>query len=170
MTDLVQGSELHAEGIQAIFNQEILHSTSIYEEQPRSLERVQQWVREKHAGGWPLWVALSAEGQVLGFSTYAYYRMLPGYRYTVEHSVYVAEGQRGKGLGRALLQRVTEDALAQGRRSMIGVIDAENAVSIALHEREGFQCRGRLPAVGFKFQRWLDVLLYQKDLSSMDAR
>jgi phosphinothricin acetyltransferase len=101
----------------------------------------------------------------MGFASYGPFRTLPGYRHTVEHSVYVHSEFRGRGLGRQLLERLIQRAQASETRTMIGVIDTQNAASIQLHERLGFVPAGTLREVGFKFGRWLDVVLYQKVLT-----
>ena len=80
---------------------------------------------------------------------------------TVEHSIYIEQQQRGRGLGRLLMQEVIAAARAQQVHALVGAIDAANSGSIALHERMGFVRVGLMPQVGFKFGRWLDLALYQ---------
>jgi phosphinothricin acetyltransferase len=108
--------------------------------------------------------AVDDAGVLLGFASYGVFRARPAYKYTVEHSVYVHVDQRGKGVGRALLQKVIEAAKAQSYHIMIGGIDADNAASIALHEQLGFVHAGTIAQAGFKFGRWLDLAFYQLTL------
>jgi phosphinothricin acetyltransferase len=105
----------------------------------------------------------------MGFASYGPFRAFPAYKYTVEHSVYVDGRFRGRGLGRMLLERVVEAAEVAGNKTMIGVIDAENAASIALHERLGFARCGEIRHAGFKFGRWLDLVFYQRVLKGPES-
>src|SRR5690606_19104810 len=89
------------------------------------------------------------------------FRAFPAYKYTVEHSVYVAAKFRGQGAGRRLLEAVISAAQARQYHTLVGVIDAQNAASIALHERLGFERAGTVRHAGFKFGRWLDIVFYQ---------
>ena len=92
------------------------------------------------------------------------FRPFEGYRVTIEHSLYVASDARRRGHGAALLAALIDEARKLEKRAMIGGINAENAVSIALHTKFGFDEVGRLPGVGIKFGRPLDLVLMQKDL------
>ena len=87
-----------------------------------------------------------------------------GYRYTVEHSVYVLDAAQGKGLGKLLLAALIEEARGMGKRVMVGAIDAANYASLALHETMGFEETGRMPGVGEKFGKRLDLVLVQLTL------
>jgi phosphinothricin acetyltransferase len=121
------------------------------------------------ARGLPYVVAELA-GAVVGFAYAAPYRLRPAYRYTVEDSVYVHRDAAGRGVGRELLERLIADCAAAGYRQMIGVIgDSGNAASIGLHAACGFARAGLLPAVGFKFGRWVDSVLMQRPLGEGDA-
>lgn len=159
---IVDGEPRHQESIRAIFNEAIVHTTALYEYQPRSAEAVATWYEAKRAAGLPLLVAEDEDGALLGFATYGPFRAFPAYKYTVEHSVYVDSRQRGRGIGRQLLAALIEAAQAQGCHCLIGVIDAQNAGSIALHEKLGFTHGGGLRQAGFKFGRWLDLVFYQR--------
>jgi len=116
------------------------------------------------AGGYPFLVAELA-GAVAGYAYAGPYRTRPAYRFTVEDSIYVApQAQRG-GIGRALLERLLDDAQARGFRQMIAVIgDSAQTPSIALHRACAFRLIGTFEAVGFKFDRWLDSVLMQRAL------
>ena len=108
------------------------------------------------ANGFPHFVAES-DGRLVGYAYASSYRARSGYRFVVEDSVYVAEELRGCGIGKRLLTTVIAECEKFGFRQMIAVIgDSENAGSIALHERCGFQHVGRFNGIGFKFGRWLD--------------
>ena len=106
--------------------------------------------------------AVDAKGNLLGFASWGSFRAFPAYKYTVEHSIYIQHEQRGRGLGKLLLQALIERAKQNGQvHVLIGCIDASNQSSIALHRRLGFEHSGTFPQVGFKFGRWLDVDFYQ---------
>ncbi|MFE5309774.1 GNAT family N-acetyltransferase [Isoptericola sp. NPDC056605] len=141
-----------------IHNAAIRTSTAIWtdDEVPRA-ER-ERWFGAQAAAGNPILVA-DDDGAVAGYATYAQWRAKFGYRHTVEDSVYVAEGYQGRGLGRALLVELVDRARAAGHHVMLADIEAGNAASVRLHESLGFAHVGRLPEVGTKFGRWLDLAI-----------
>lgn len=146
--------------ILAIYNQVIRDTTAIYDENPSTLEQRQAWFQARKAEGLPVLVA-EENSVVTGFASYGTWRARWGYRFTVEHSVHVADGQRGKGIGQALMETLIPRARAAGLHVMIGAIDADNEGSIRFHERLGFTVSGRYPEVAHKFGRWLDLVTMQ---------
>ena len=102
---------------------------------------------------------------VVGFGSLSPYRDRPAYATTVEDSVYVRDDQRGKGIGRLLLDGLLDVAVSHGFHCVIARIVAENEASIALHRAAGFEVVGTEREVGRKFRRWLDVVVLQKLLS-----
>ena len=152
--------------ILAILNDAIAHSTALYDYRPRPLSAMDSWFDAKEKGQYPVIGATSPAGELLGFASYGPFRAWPAYKYSVEHSLYVASGHRGRGIGKALLAGILERARGQEYHNVIGGIDAENAVSIALHERFGFERCGLVRHAGFKFGRWLDLAFYQKLLDT----
>jgi phosphinothricin acetyltransferase len=153
--------DLYAGAILEILNEAILNSTALYDYKPRSLENMAGWFKAKEAAGFPVIGAIEQGGQLLGFASYGTFRAWPAYKYSVEHSVYVHKDHRGRGIGRALLQRLIEAAQEQQYHVMVGGIDATNVGSIALHEKLGFTHAGTIKHAGFKFGRWLDLGFYQ---------
>ena len=153
--------DAHAQAILDILNHAIVTSTALYDYQPRPLASMRTWFDAKAAGGFPVIGGVDDAGTLLGFASYGTWRAFPAYKYSVEHSVYVREDQRGKGLARLLMQALIDAARAQGKHVMVGAIDAANAGSIALHQGLGFAHVGTMPQVGFKFGRWLDLAFYQ---------
>ena len=147
-------------GILAIMNHNILHSTAVYDYDPKNVQEIEAWFQEKQEAGWPVIVA-DENGSVVGYGTYGTFRYKQGYRFTVEHSVYVAESYAGKGIGKLLLSELITIAKASGYHTMIGGIDAQNTGSIAFHEKFGFKEAGTIKEAGFKFGRWLDVTFMQ---------
>lgn len=146
-----------------ITNEAIRDGTALWTITPVTLQARRDWMGERVADGFPVLVAERA-GQVLGFGSYGRFRPHEGYAHTVEHSLYVQAGARGAGVGRALLAALVADAARTGKHVMIGGIEAQNAASIALHERAGFTRSALLLQVGRKFDRWLDLLFMQKRL------
>jgi phosphinothricin acetyltransferase len=167
--NIVRCDRTFSDEILAIFNDAILHSTALYEYEPRTQDRMRAWFDVKEQGKFPVFGALSEDRRLMGFSSYGVFRAFPAYKYTVEHSVYVAGPFRGRGVGKRLLEEVISEAERQGYHSLVGAIDANNSASIALHRRLGFQHAGRLPQVGFKFGQWLDLDFYQLVLATPSA-
>lgn len=158
--------ERHADAILEIFNDAILHSTALYEYNPRTRRFMADWFDAKVSGGFPVVGIEDATGVLVAFGTYGTFRPFPAFKYTVEHSVYVHKDHRGRGLGRTVMQELITAAREGDVHAMIGGIDATNAGSIALHEQLGFKHVGTLPQVGFKFGRWLDLAFYQLTLDT----
>ena len=154
--------ERHAGAILDIFNHAILTSTALYDYKPRTPEQMVGWFAAKRDGGFPVLGLEDDAGQLLGFASYGLFRPQPAYKYTMEHSVYVHHSQRGRGLGRMLMEALIAEARARGNvHALVGAIDAANTGSRALHEKLGFALVGSMPQVGFKFGGWLDLVLYQ---------
>ena len=151
-------------GILAIYNEVIATSTAVYMDHAVTLENRREWFEGRVKAGYPVLVATEGP-DILGFSSFGDFRAFPGYRFTVEHSVHIADGQRGKGLGRQLVQALIPLAENLGKHVILGGIDAENAASIRFHEKLGFTEVAHMPQVGFKFGRWLDLVFMQKILN-----
>ncbi len=100
-----------------------------------------------------------------GYASFGDWRPFEGFRYSVEHSVYVRNDQRGKGLGPRLMQTLIERARAGGKHVMVAAIESGNQASLRLHERLGFSTTGQMPQVGIKFGRWLDLTFMQLTLN-----
>ena len=153
--------ERHAGAILDIFNDAIAHSTALYDYQPRTMQTMARWSEAKQSGGFPVLGVEASDGALLAFGSYGTFRAWPAYKYTVEHSVYVHAAHRGRGLGQRVMRALIAEARRQDLHALIGGIDADNAGSIALHQKLGFRHVGTLPQVGFKFGRWLDLAFYQ---------
>lgn len=143
-----------------IVNYNIVNTTSIYDYSPKAIEDMEVWFSEKQSAGWPVLVS-EENGVVTGYATYGTFRVKEGYKFTVEHSVYVHHGHHGKGTGAALLEHLIDYAKTNGCHVMVGCIDAENKGSIAFHKRFGFTESGLLKEAAFKFDKWLDLQFMQ---------
>lgn len=151
--------------ILAIVNHAIAHSTAIYDYDERTLAMQTAWFEDKVENGFPVIVA-ECEGKTIGFGSYGSFRFKAAYQFTVEHSVYVADGMIGKGIGRLLIQELIRLAKQQKMHVMIGCIDAANQKSIAFHKKFGFEESGICREVGFKFGKWLDLQFMQLNLAT----
>ena len=155
-----------AAAIAAIYNDAVRHTTAILMEGEVGAENRVQWMAARQALGYPVLVA-EAEGAVLGYAAFGDWRPFDGFRGTVENSVYVAPQARGRGVAQALLTELIPRARACGKHVIVAAITSENAASLRLHEKLGFVETARMPQVGQKFGRWLDLVFLQLQL---DAR
>ncbi|MCB0755591.1 MAG: N-acetyltransferase [Flavobacteriales bacterium] len=143
-----------------ITNHEILNSTVLYEYEPRTIEQQTDWFNEKTENNWPILVA-ELNGKVVGFGTYGPFRARAAYRHSIEHSVYVQKDFRGKTVGHQLMVELIRLARIGGYHTMIAGIDSSNKGSVEFHRKFGFETVGTFREVGFKFNRWLDVVFMQ---------
>jgi L-amino acid N-acyltransferase len=149
-----------AEIITGILNYYIANSTALYDYALRTTGQQQAIFDEKLQKGFPVIVA-TIDDKVIGFGYYSEFRFREAYKFTVEHSVYVAPGEHGKGIGKALLQGLIGLAKRQNLHTMIAVIDSENKDSIVFHEQFGFETVGNIKESGYKFDRWLHSVIMQ---------
>ncbi len=150
--------------ITRIYAQAVDHGTASFELDPPSEDEMTRRMRALLDGGFPYWIA-ELDGIVVGYAYAGPYRTRPAYRFTVEDSIYVDPRAQGRGIGRALLDRLIADSTSRGFRLMIAVIgDSAQTPSIELHRAAGFKMVGTFENVGFKFDRWLDSVLMQRAL------
>ena len=155
--------------IQRIYAHYVLNGLATFEEIPPAVEEISARRKKTLDLGLPYLVA-EADGTVLGYCYAGAYHARAAYRFTIEDSVYVANGAGGRGVGTALLRELLARCEAGPWRQMIAIIgDSENAGSIALHKRLGFSPVGTLRSVGFKFGRWIDAPILQRALGEGDA-
>jgi L-amino acid N-acyltransferase YncA len=154
-----------APAIAAIYAHYVETSAATFDESAPGAEAIEGKIAEIASAGLPFLVA-EGEGGVGGFAYLAPYKPRSAYRYTAENSVYVAPDARGRGLGRALLERLLEEGERADVREVIAIIAVtDEPASVALHRACGFSEAGRLTAVGFKHGRWYDTLLMQRSLA-----
>jgi L-amino acid N-acyltransferase YncA len=155
--------------ITRIYAQAVLHGTASFEIEPPDEGEIARRQRALIDHGYP-YLAAETEQGVVGYAYAGPYRTRPAYRWSVEDSVYIAPEAHRRGVGRALLARLIEEAKQRGFRQMIAVIgDSNQTPSIALHRALGFALVGTFVAVGFKHGRWLDSVLMQRALGPGDA-
>jgi len=152
--------------ITAIYGYHVLNGVASFEEAPPNEDEMRRRRADIVTRGLPYLVA-ERDGQVVGYCYACPFRPRIGYRFTLEDSVYVAQTEVGRGIGRALLQPVLDRCSELGYRQMVAVIGGRETVgSIRLHERLGFTHVGAFSAIGFKFGRWIDTVLMQRALGA----
>jgi L-amino acid N-acyltransferase YncA len=163
-------SEPDMAAVRDIYAHYVLHSLATFEETPPTLEDMLMRRRASVDLGLPYLVA-EGRGEISGFAYTALYRSRPAYRYAIEDSVYVVEGQEGRGIGSALLGELIARCERGPWRQMIAIVgDSANSASIALHRRFGFELVGTLRSVGLKFGRWVDTPILQRGLRLGDEQ
>jgi phosphinothricin acetyltransferase len=150
--------------IAAIYAYHVLHGLASFEEVPPDIDELASRRRDILARGLPYLVA-EQSGRVLGYCYAGPYRTRSAYRFSLEDSIYIDQAEVGRGLGRALLATLLDRCVELGYRQMVAVIGgSETWPSIRLHAALGFTRVGLLPAVGFKFGSWVDIVLMQRAL------
>jgi phosphinothricin acetyltransferase len=163
----IRDATIHdAEGIAAIYNDAVMHTTAIWNETVVDTANRAKWLSDRQGMGYPVLVAVADDGAILGYASFGDWRAFDGYRHTVEHSVYVDKNRRGAGIGKTLMLALIERARAAGKHVMVAGIEAGNAASIQLHRQLGFVEVGLLREVGTKFGRWLDLAFLQLQLDT----
>jgi L-amino acid N-acyltransferase len=166
MTRIRDARPEDVEAITALTNALIATTTIEWRDTPYGLDDRRAWLAAKLEAGLPVLVAEDG-GEVVGWAGLGDFRdtaRWPGYRFTVEHSVHVRRDHWGRGTGRALLDALAARAQAAGKRVMVAAVDGDNRAAIGFHERVGFVQVGRMPGVGEKFGRRLDLVLLQREL------
>jgi phosphinothricin acetyltransferase len=146
-------------GILEIYNESVLNSTATFDTDPRTPEKQLEWFN-RHKANHPVLVA-EENGRIAGWASLSPWSDRCAYDSTVEVSVYLAPEQRGKGLGFQLLQQVTEAGRKAGNHTILSRISSDNLASIRIHEKAGYSTVGTMKEVGFKFGRFLDVVIMQ---------
>jgi phosphinothricin acetyltransferase len=155
--------------IAAIYAHHVLHGTGTFETTPPTPAEMAARRADVLARGLP-WLVAEEGGRVLGFAYCQWFKPRPAYRFSAEDSIYVDSDLQGRGLGRALLAELTAQAQAAGIRRLLAVIgDSANTASIGLHRAQGFTPAGVFKSCGWKFGRWLDIVLMEKPLGEGDG-
>lgn len=150
------------EAINDIYNHYVIHSVTTYQEEPESIESRQAWFA-RHGNDHPVTVA-TIGSEIVGWGSLSPFHTRSAYHHTVENSVYVHPQHLRRGIGTALLSDLIRRAIDAQHHSIVALIDAAQAYSIAMHRKMGFVEVAHLKEVGHKFGRWLDVIYLQKML------
>ena len=143
-----------------IVNFEIEHTTAIYDYDKRNLEYQTAWFEKKKKEKMPVIIA-EENGKVIGFGTFGIFRPWDGYQFSVEHSIYLDKDSRGRGSGKKIMKELIRLAIELGFHTMIAGVDANNVDSIKFHHDFGFKEVGRFNQIGYKFEKWLDLIFMQ---------
>jgi len=157
------------DAITRIYGHHVLHGTGTFETTPPSLADMTARRADVLGKGLP-WLVAEEDGQVLGFAYGNWFKPRPAYRFSVEDSIYMDPAAHRKGLGRALLAELLAVLERTGTRKVMAVIgDSNNAGSIGVHRALGFEMVGVVQSCGWKFDRWLDIVMMQKTLGAGDS-
>ena len=155
--------------ITRIYGHHVLHGTGTFETTPPTLEDMTARRADVLGKGLP-WLVVEDGGEVLGYAYGNWFKPRPAYRFSVEDSIYLAPEAAGKGLGRALLAELLAALERAGIRKVMAVIgDSTNAGSVGVHTALGFERVGVVKSCGWKFDRWLDIVLMEKTLGLGDS-
>ena len=155
--------------ITAIYAHHVLNGTGTFETTPPIQEDMAARRADVLSKGLPYLVA-EEDGRLLGFAYCNWFKPRPAYRYSAEDSIYLADGARGRGMGKELLAALMAEAESAGVRKLIAVIgDSANLGSVGVHRSLGFTSVGVLKSCGWKFGKWLDVVLMEKPLGQSDS-
>nr|WP_312987119.1 N-acetyltransferase family protein [Comamonas koreensis] len=152
-----------------IYAHHVLHGTGSFETEAPSEAEMTRRRDEVLSRQLPYLVAEDDDGQILGYAYANWFKARPAYRFSAEDSIYVADGQHGRGLGRLLMNALIAHCEAAGVRKLIAVIgDSNNLGSVGVHRAAGFSQVGVMRSVGWKFGRWLDIVMMEKTLGDGD--
>ena len=151
--------------IATIYNHAVVHTAAIWNDKTVDAQNRVEWLAARRNAGYPVLV-MDDNGEVTGYASFGDWRAFDGFRHTVEHSVYVHPDHQGKGIGRALMVQLIDEARAIGKHVMVAGIEAQNVASITLHQSLGFVISAQMPQVGTKFGRWLDLTFMQLQLDT----
>ena len=152
-----------AQAIARIYNHYVLNTAITFEEQPVTAAQMAERIGDVHAASLP-WLVAERSGEIVGYAYATPWKARSAYRFSVETTVYLQDGEGGQGWGRKLYSALFTDLKARGVHTVIGGVAQPNPGSVALHEKCGLKKVAHFEEVGFKFGRWLDVGYWQKTL------
>lgn len=165
MITIRQAKEDDVEDLLSIYNDIIRNTTAVFEYHPHTLAMRQAWYETKKKDGYPVFIA-EENDKIMGFSSFGPFRAWPAYKYSVENSVYVADGYRGRGIGKQLIPPLINAAIQRDMHIIVASIEATNVTSLRLHQSFGFEEVAHFKQVGYKFGRWLDLKFLQLTLNT----
>lgn len=160
MINIRHGTENDLPQMLEIYNEIIANTTAVFQYDPHTLNMRKEWFEKKQEESYPVFIA-EENNVIVGYSTIGQFRNWQAYKYSVENSVYVKAGYRGRGISKLLIQPLIDAAKEMGMHTIIAGIVADNKVSLALHKQFGFVEVAHFKEVGYKFDRWLDLKFLQ---------
>ena len=155
--------------ITAIYAHHVLTGTGTFEIEPPTEADMANRRADVLAKGLP-YLVVEDGGRVIGFAYCNWFKPRPAYRFSAEDSIYMASDAHRKALGKALLAELCPRAERAGVRKLLAVIgDSANTGSVGVHTALGFNHVGVLKSCGWKFDRWLDVVMMEKPLGAGDT-
>jgi len=155
--------------VTAVYAWNVLNGSGTFELEPPGEDEMARRRDDVLARGLP-WLVAERDGRVLGYAYANVFRPRPAYRYCLEDSIYLDPQAQGQGVGKLLLAELLARCAARGARQMLAVIgDSANAASVGVHRALGFEHTGLMKSAGWKFDRWLDVVLMQRALGPGDG-
>jgi L-amino acid N-acyltransferase YncA len=168
MPTIRPSTDLDVPAITAIYGHHVLHGTGTFETAPPSENDMAGRRADVLSKALP-YLVMEDGGKVVGFAYCQWFKPRPAYRFSAEDSIYLHPEAAGKGLGKELLAALVREAEAAGIRKLIAVIgDSNNAGSVGVHRALGFAPVGVIQSCGWKFGRWLDIVLMEKPLGDAD--
>jgi phosphinothricin acetyltransferase len=162
---VTHATEADLPDVLALYRHYVRNSVVTFDEKPPTLAAFRSKFRHLQKLGYPFRVARSPQGTLLGYAYVFPFREKSAFRKTVESSIYLGPAATGRGLGTVLLADLIEHSTQAGLREIIAVIADQGAeASLALHQKFGFVETGRMGKVGFKFERWIGIILMQRSL------
>jgi len=162
---LRDATEADLPAVLALYRHYVRNSVVTFDEKPPTLPQFRSRFRHLQKLGYPFRVAMSPQGTLLGYAYVFPFREKSAFRKTVESSIYLGPASTGRGLGTVLLQDLIQHCTSAGLKEMIAVIADQGAeASLALHQKFGFTETGRMGKVGYKFDRWIGIILLQRSL------
>lgn len=162
---LRDATEVDAPAIAALLNFFIRETTISFTTREKTADEIGRDIGARRATGLP-WIIAEGSGGMTGYATAAPFRKGEGYAQTLEHSVLVMPDAQRNGVGHMLMHELETRLAARGARSLVAGISAENETALEFHRRLGFSEVGRIARAGVKFDREIDLVLLQKQLSS----
>jgi L-amino acid N-acyltransferase YncA len=153
--------------IASLLNAFLSTTTIEWTDTPQTADSTLEWLEEHETV-----VVAEEQGEVVGVAAFAWFRdavKRPGFRFTVENTIHVREDRWGSGVGKCLMRTLIDEARGSGKHTMVAAIDSANEASIRFHQQLGFVEVARMPEIGAKFGRWLDLVLLQLHLDDRTA-
>ncbi len=152
-----------AYAVAAIWNSQIRDTVFTFEQLEYPVDEVAGMIESRQSAGL-VWLVAEENDAVVGFATYAPFREGEGYARTMEHSIFLDPDAAGDGLGELLMEALVHEARVRGMHSLIACVTGENDVGLKFHVDQGFKVVGVIPEAGFKFGRWMDLRILQRQL------